>query len=57
MEQPSSEFIFRMREGGESALFEADNSMWQVVAKKEIKDYLEKAQKDIFGDVKFPVMA
>lgn len=57
VQQPASEFIFRMREGGESALFEADNSMWQVVAKKEIKDYLENAQKDIFGDVKFPVMA
>lgn len=43
--QPASEFVFRMREGGQSALFEADNSMWQVVAKKEIKDYLEAAQK------------
>lgn len=40
--QPASTFIFRMREGMKSALFEADNAAWQVDAKTYIKDYLQK---------------
>lgn len=46
IEQPSSKFIYRMREGGYSALFTADNSMWQVIAKQRIKEYLEAGLKD-----------
>ena len=44
VEQPASEFIFRMREGRngvESALFSADGGMWQIEAMKNIKKYLE----------------
>ena len=40
--QPASTFIFRMREGMKSALFEADNAAWQVDAKQYIKEYLQK---------------
>ena len=43
--QPMSEFIFRMREGGnntvESALFVADGGAWKITAMKTIKQYLE----------------
>lgn len=46
IEQPSSKFIYRMREGGNSALFTADNSMWQVIAKQRIKKYLEAGLRD-----------
>lgn len=44
IEQPASEFVFRMREGRngvESALFEADGGMWKLEAMKNIKTYLE----------------
>ena len=44
IEQPLSEFIFRMRQGRgddiESALFEADGGAWKNEARKRIKDYL-----------------
>lgn len=55
--QPTSRFIFRMRQGGQSALFEADNSQWQVAAKQEIKVYLEQAQKQAWDEIKYPVLA
>ena len=57
IEQPASKFIFRMREGMESALFSADNSQWKVEAKQRIKDYLIKAQQDKFGEIKYSVIA
>lgn len=44
VEQPASEFVFRMREGRngvESALFSADGDMWCIEAMKNIKKYLE----------------
>lgn len=43
-EQPSSKFVFRMREGGrnnvESSLYEADGGAWKNVAKENIKKFL-----------------
>lgn len=47
IEQPRSKFVFRMKEGGECALFEADGGMWQIEAKQSIKHYLEKNLEDI----------
>lgn len=45
VEQPVSEFIFRMKEGRmggiECAIFEADGGAWKNAAMKNIKDYLE----------------
>lgn len=44
VEQPASEFVFRMREGRngvESALFAADGGRWQLEAMQNIKKYLE----------------
>lgn len=48
VEQPVSEFIFRMQNGPRAALFEADGGAWKLAAMQSIKEYLKKAlQKDI----------
>lgn len=41
VEQPSSEFIFRMQNGPHCALFVADGGAWKLEAMKNIKVYLE----------------
>ena len=50
VEQPASEFIFRMREGSSGtvlcALFEADGGMWRNEARRNIREYLEKELED-----------
>ncbi|MGN4448198.1 hypothetical protein ACTFOB_25435 [Bacillus cereus group sp. MYBK79-1] len=40
IEQPESEFIFRMKSGPTCALFEADGGAWKLQAIQNIKDYL-----------------
>ena len=41
VEQPASRFVFRMKDGGRCALFEADGGAWELEAKKNIYNYLE----------------
>lgn len=41
VEQPISKFIFRMRSGMRSAIFEADGGMWKIEATQKVKKYLE----------------
>lgn len=41
IEQPESEFIFRMQSGPRCALFEADGGAWKIEAMARIKAYLE----------------
>lgn len=41
VDQPESEFIFRMKDGPRCALFEADGGAWRLEAMKYIKSYLE----------------
>lgn len=45
VEQPISEFIFRMKQdkydGINCAIFEADGGAWQIAATKAIKEYLQ----------------
>lgn len=41
VDQPESRFIFRMREGGRCAIFEADGGAWKLAAKKNIYNYLK----------------
>ncbi|UJW58766.1 hypothetical protein HXZ66_15730 [Bacillus sp. A116_S68] len=41
VQQPSSEFIFRMQDGPSCALFEADGGAWKVTAMANIKSFLE----------------
>lgn len=43
VEQPESEFIFRMQKGPSCALFEADGGAWKLKAMRNIKDYLQAA--------------
>lgn len=40
IEQPSSKFIFRMKEGPSAAIFEADGGSWINKAMSSIKEYL-----------------
>lgn len=40
VDQPESEFIFRLNDQPGAALFEADGSMWQLTAKASIASYL-----------------
>lgn len=50
IEQPESDFIFRMREGRcgvECAIFEADGGAWQIEAMQKIKAFLQDALKDM----------
>ncbi|MFC4768713.1 hypothetical protein [Effusibacillus consociatus] len=42
VDQPESEFIFRMQSGPKCALFEADGGAWKLQAMKNIKAYLER---------------
>lgn len=42
IEQPESEFLIRLFEGGYAALFEADGGAWKLNARNAIQDYLSK---------------
>ncbi|KEH91658.1 hypothetical protein Z962_p0034 (plasmid) [Clostridium botulinum C/D str. BKT12695] len=42
VEQPISEFIFRMKEGPSAAIFESDGGAWRNQAIQNIKEYLKK---------------
>jgi len=41
VEQPESKFIFRMREGGNCALFEADGGAWKLTSVDSITTYFK----------------
>lgn len=43
VDQPESNFVFRMKTGPHCALFEADGGAWKLEAMKNIKEYLEEA--------------
>ena len=59
VEQPASQFIFRMREDGDkrvlSALFEADGGAWKREARMNIADYL-RGKMDDLGITDIPVI-
>lgn len=63
IEQPGSNFIFRMRDVGhgeepEMALFEADGGAWQIDAMKSIHSYLEAKLKEVsIENVTFTVIS
>ena len=57
VDQPASDFIFRMKEYSGSigcALFEADGGAWKIEAMQNIKTYL---QKELEGLDQFTVIA
>ncbi|WP_079479690.1 hypothetical protein [Halobacillus salinus] len=41
VDQPESDFVFRMRSGPKCALFEADGGAWKLQAMNSIADFLE----------------
>lgn len=57
VEQPESEFLLRLKEGGYIGLFEADGGMWELIAKKNIKEYFLEALKEEIQDGKVIITA
>lgn len=57
IEQPESEFVFRMKEGGNCALFEADGGAWKNEARISIKKYLENKLFDEVSTGKLIILA
>lgn len=47
IEQPESKFIFRMQEGPQAALYEADGGAWKNEAMRRIKDFLVENLQDM----------
>ena len=50
IDQPESEFLLRLSDGANVALYEADGGAWKLEARKRIADYLREAldgQEDI----------
>jgi hypothetical protein len=43
VEQPESKFVFRVKDGPEMALFEADGGEWRLAAMLRIKKYIDTA--------------
>jgi hypothetical protein len=46
VDQPASEFVFRMKKGPVCALFEADGGAWKLEAMDNIRYYLQNALED-----------
>ncbi|SDM15492.1 hypothetical protein [Sediminibacillus halophilus] len=57
IDQPESEFIFRMQEGPKCALFEADGGAWKIKAMKSIRKYLIQEFKVEIGQGKIHIIA
>lgn len=57
VEQPESKFIFRMHEGMQGAIFEADGGAWKNEALQNIKVFLQKALSDEMKNQRVVVIA
>ncbi|MCM3111652.1 hypothetical protein [Lederbergia lenta] len=57
VEQPTSDFIFRMKNGPSCALFEADGGAWKLQAMGNIKDYLLAALEEEITSGKVVIIA
>ncbi|ARK25983.1 hypothetical protein SporoP37_15765 [Sporosarcina sp. P37] len=55
--QPESDFILRLREGGEVALFQADGGSWELNAMHSIKEYLQTELQDLIEQKKVMIIA
>lgn len=56
VEQPESEFLLRVADGGQIGLFEADGGVWKLVAKRSIAKYLEECLNHLIEQGKVAVM-
>lgn len=57
VDQPESEFIFRMQSGPRCALFEADGGKWKLDAMNNIKQYLQQELKELIQSGKIVIIA
>ena len=57
VEQPESQFIFRMKEGAYCGLFEADGGAWKLEAMTKVKDYLKVALEEEIAAKKVFIIA
>lgn len=57
VEQPESEFLVRVKEGGQIGLFEADGGMWKLKSKQNIKQYFEHHLELLISENKVIVIA
>lgn len=57
VDQPESDFIFRMKNGPSCALFEADGGAWKLAAMRNIKEYLQAALAVEIEDGKIVIIA
>ncbi|MFS0749544.1 hypothetical protein [Oceanobacillus sp. 1P07AA] len=57
VEQPASDFIFRMQNGPRCAFFEADGGKWKLEAMRNIREYLEKELEQKINDKKIVVIS
>ncbi|WP_368652395.1 hypothetical protein AB4Y30_11590 [Ornithinibacillus sp. 4-3] len=57
VEQPESEFIFRMKEGPSAAIFEADGGQWRNHAIQNIHDYLAAELADEIEDKRITIIS
>ena len=53
VDQPESEFLVRLSDGAQVALYEADGGAWKLQARRNVADYLNKNLADLIesGDV------
>lgn len=52
LEQPESEFLLRLQEGGRVALFEADGGAWKLKARENVANYLRESLDDLIKEDK-----
>lgn len=52
VEQPESEFLLRLSEGGNVALFEADGGSWKLDARSKIAEYIKLELKELIDQGK-----
>lgn len=57
VEQPKSEFIFRMKDGPKGAIFESDGGAWRNQAIINVRDYLIKELEDEIGNGRITIIA
>lgn len=57
VDQPESEFIFRMQTGPRCALFEADGGAWKLTAMQHIREYLESSLEAEIQDGQIVIIA
>lgn len=50
VEQPESEFLLRLFDGGCVALYEADGGAWKLQARKNVAEYLENGLSDLIDE-------